>query len=85
LGLGNGFITQNVSLHLENLELNIFIKKKAYESIINYCDKIKFFRLTNISYENIRQFYELILHLNKHLKYLSLQMRHYDDDLKLVQ
>ena len=45
-------LLQNVSLHLENLELNIFIKKKAYESIINYCDKIKFFRLIWNSYDN---------------------------------
>src|ERR1043165_4662090 len=48
-------------------------ERKAYESIINHCDEIKFLNISFINYNNIPKLYELITHLNEHLQYLSLQ------------
>src|SRR5688572_30459999 len=72
--LGTDLLIQHASLYLENIELGIHKEteaRKAYESIINYCDKIKFLKLSWDN-NNISQIYKLISHLN-HLKYLSFQ------------
>jgi len=66
---GIGLLLQKVGFFLEHLEL----RKKSFESVINYCN----IYLSNISLENIPRLYELIIHINRHLKYLSLQNKFY--------
>src|SRR6266542_1138501 len=57
---GIGLLIQKVGNHLEHLELGIWEdtkRKKAFESIINYCDEIKFLHLSYIDLDNIHQLY----------------------------
>ncbi len=73
---GNALLLQKVGPYLENLELRLYEKtekEKVFESIINYCDKIQFLNLSFTRLENIPRLHESITHLNRHLKYLSLQ------------
>jgi len=77
---GIGLLIQKVGNHLEHLELGIWEdtkRKKAFESIINYCDEIKFLHLSYIDLDNIPQLYETIIYINKHLKYLSFQIKYH--------
>jgi len=48
-------------------------REKAFESIVNYCDKVQFLYLYEIGKENIHQVFKLITHVSRHLKYLTLQ------------
>ncbi len=66
---------------MEHLELKLLEsteRKKAFEGVVNYCDKIKFLHLSYIY--DVPELYELIIHTNKHLKYLTIQ--NYENDLK---
>ncbi len=82
-------LLQKIGSYLENLDLRIYKdteREIALKSIGNYCDRIKFLHLSWINDNNIPQFYKLITHLNKHLKYLSLQQKFsfpHENDLKI--
>src|SRR5438132_1129978 len=72
---------QSISSYLEYL--TIITKKPPYfteefiNSVIQYSERIKFLHLTGISYENISQLLELIVLFNKHLKYLTLEIKYH--------
>jgi len=70
---GINLLLQKVGPYLEHLELGIWEgEEKAFEYIINSCDKIQFLYFYGICYEKIiPQLFKLI-HINKYLKYLSL-------------
>jgi len=68
---GMVLLLQKIGSYLKHLELILWEREKAFEGIINYCNKIKFLYL-RIGYENVPQLYRLINN-NKHLKYLSLE------------
>ncbi|CAG8566176.1 4195_t:CDS:2 [Funneliformis caledonium] len=69
---------QKIGSFLENLEINLWKdteRNNVYESIINYCEKIQFLHLLEIDHVDIPQLIKLIIHVRKHLKYLSLQVK----------
>jgi len=77
---GIDLLLQKVGSFLEHLELYLrkdSLRKKAFESIVYHCDKIQFLYLYGIDDENIHQIFKLIIHINRHLKYLSLQNKFY--------
>ncbi len=77
---GVDLLIRRVGLYLEHLEIGIgeeTEREKVFESIINSCDKIKLLYLYDIGDKNIPQLFKLITQFNKHLKYLSLQIKYY--------
>jgi len=70
---GIPMLFQKIGSYLECLELNLISDRKAFGSIIHYCDRIKYLKLDEIGYWNLSILYEIITHLNKHLKYLSVR------------
>ncbi|CAG8504491.1 3486_t:CDS:1 [Funneliformis mosseae] len=73
-------LLQKAGSYVENLELKLWVdveRKRVFESIIKYCDKIQFLHLYEIDYVNIPQLYKLITQVRKNLKYLSLQNKNY--------
>src|SRR6266498_1133383 len=81
---GIDLLLQKIGSCLKHLELDLSIKierEKAFESLINHCDQIQFLYLLSIDYEEISHLYKLITHLDKNLKYLSLQNKnHFSDE-----
>ncbi len=77
---GIDLLLQKFGSFLEHLELRLreyAERVKAFKSIRDHCDKLEFLYLYEIGYGNIPQLYNLIIHFNKHLKYLSLQNKYY--------
>src|SRR6266498_3815297 len=77
---GITLLFQKIGFYLEHLQLEIYKyaeREKAFESIINNCDKIQFLYLSEIGYKIIPQLFKLIAHLDKHLRYLSIQYKYY--------
>ncbi|CAG8714198.1 192_t:CDS:1 [Funneliformis mosseae] len=69
-------LLQKIGSYLEHLELYLFDddeRDASFESIMRFCDKIKFLYLSNFDQQNVTQLYELITHVNKHLRYLSIR------------
>ncbi|CAG8535917.1 1157_t:CDS:2 [Funneliformis mosseae] len=71
---GITLLLQKIGPYLEHLELNltnVLEKNKAFESVVNYCNKIKYLCVGNFDDGNILQLYNMITH-NKHIKYLTI-------------
>ncbi|CAI2161638.1 17228_t:CDS:2 [Funneliformis geosporum] len=58
--------------HIKCLEFQHCVEE-FFESIIQNCERIKFFHLTAIEHSHIPQLFRLITLLNDHLKYLTLE------------
>ncbi|CAI2179745.1 6690_t:CDS:1 [Funneliformis geosporum] len=73
---GINLLLRKVGLELEHLDLMLFERnerEKAFDTIINYCYKIKFLLLSWINSDDTYQLFELITRVNNHIKYLSLE------------
>ena len=68
---GIDLLIQKIDSYLEYLELgirDITERRKALQSVMNYCNQIKFLHLSYIYCSNIYQLYKIITYNNKHLK-----------------
>ncbi|CAG8666290.1 6126_t:CDS:2 [Funneliformis caledonium] len=71
---GITLLLQKIGPYLELLELNltnVLEKNKSFESVVDYCNKIKYLCVGNFDDGNILQLYNMITH-NKHIKYLTI-------------
>ncbi len=74
---GIALLIQKVGPYLVHLDLRIsddIENEKAFESIINHCDKIKYLHISLFKDKDIYQLYKLITHIDNRLKYLSLEI-----------
>ncbi|CAG8640575.1 9413_t:CDS:2, partial [Rhizophagus irregularis] len=69
-------LLHKIGSHLENLILSIDfdIKKDIFQSILHYCEKIKFIHFTKLNHDNIPDLNDLILNFSNTLKYLTLDI-----------
>ncbi|CAG8458960.1 7430_t:CDS:1 [Funneliformis mosseae] len=73
---GLDLLLQKIGSHLKHLELYLIDDSErdaSFESIISFCDQIKFLDLSNFEIHNITQLYRLITHFSKHLRYLTIR------------
>ncbi|RIA90750.1 hypothetical protein C1645_875899 [Glomus cerebriforme] len=69
---------QKIGTYLENLYLSVPIddmREIIINSIIQYCDKLKFLHLSHINRKNVTQICKLLSHFKGHLKYLTLEYK----------
>ena len=77
---GTDLLVQKVGPYLKHLELRIpnhAEREKVFKSVLNYCDQIQLLRLSEIGHGEVSQLFEIIIHLGKHLRYLSLKNKYY--------
>jgi hypothetical protein len=71
-------LIQKIGSYIENLVLGIYkddLRRKLFDTIIDFCEKIKFLSLYAIDFTNIAQLFKMIFNFGKYLKYLTLGIK----------
>jgi hypothetical protein len=65
-----------IGSHLENLILSIDfdIKKDIFQSILHYCERIKFIHFTKLNHDSIPDLNELLLNFGNTLRFITLDI-----------
>ncbi|RIA86693.1 hypothetical protein C1645_828921 [Glomus cerebriforme] len=74
-------LIQKIGSYIEILILSVRnddFRKKLFDTIINFCDKIYFLHLNHIDFMNISQLSQMILIFNNYLKYLIIEIKFYE-------
>src|SRR5947199_9216044 len=71
---------QKIGPYLKNLVLDVYKdglshEDELFDTIIEFCEKIKFLHLQNIDLINIPQLSKMIFKFENYLKYLTLEVR----------
>ena len=59
------------------------LRGKLFDTIIDFCEKIKFLHLYNIDLSNIPQLPKMIFKFENYLKYLTLEVKFRQDGLEI--
>jgi hypothetical protein len=82
-------LIQKIGSYIENLVLDIYhneLRRKLFDTIIDFCEKIKFLHLSHVDIVNISQLSKMFVKFGNYLKYLTLGIKYYtsnEDDLKI--
>src|ERR1051325_338456 len=71
-------LIQRIGAYIEILVLDIYedeLRRELFDTIIDFCDKIKFLHLCNIDHINIPQISKIIFNFSSYLKYLTIEVK----------
>jgi hypothetical protein len=77
-------LIQKIGSYVEVLVLSIGeseLRGKLFDTVIDFCKKIRYLHLNYISFTNVSQLSRMILNFQNHLKYLTVETK--EDDLKV--
>jgi hypothetical protein len=78
-------LIQKIGPYIENLALSIIydseLRRNLFNIIIDSCEKIKFLHLDYVDIVNVPQLYKMIVNANNYLKYLTLEIDYYSDNV----